>query len=115
MTRIRHLLSLILVAAVIAGQWAGHLHALSHAKHDLALALQLGKFGKSREAPAPLDHSADRCLAFHAVDCAIDTPPLPLLESPVASAYISIPRLPLWPAERTSYLARAPPVPHALS
>ena len=110
MNRVRHLLNLVLAAALIVGQWAGQLHALSHAAHDLARAAH-AKAGGSNP-PAPLDHSRDHCLAFHALECAVGAPPLPLLQSLAAVAPDSNLRLPLRPAERTPYLSRAPPTLH---
>ena len=110
MIRMRHLLSLILAAVLIAGQWAEQVHALSHAEYDLAVATH---FKTGGDAPAPLDHSRDRCVTFHGLDCAVDAPPLASLESQAAVATVAIPRLLLRPAEHPAYSSRAPPVLHA--
>lgn len=107
MIRARHLLSLVLTAALIAGQWAGQLHALSHAEYDLAVAAH---FKTGGDAPALLDHSRDRCVTFHALDCPVDAPALPLLDSPATAGIVASPRLPLRAAEHPAYSSHAPPV-----
>ena len=109
MKRLRHLLSLVLAAALIAGQWAGQLHALSHAEYDLAIAGQAQTGGDS---PAPLDHARDRCVAFHAVDCALSAPPLAFVGTDPAVTLVIQPGLPLRAAKHTAYSSRAPPVLH---
>lgn len=65
---VHKLLSLFLAAMLVAGQWGGQLHALSHAQHELAVAGFADAAGGSRHSPAPIDHSADLCVAFHALD-----------------------------------------------
>ena len=109
MIRVRDLLSLVLAVALIAGQWAGQMHALSHAQYDLAVAAHARTGGDN---PAPLDHARDRCVAFHALDCAVDAPPLAFLDSAVVVVLVAQPRLPLRPAKHTAYSSRAPPVLH---
>ena len=112
MIRLRHLLSLLLVVALIAGQWTGLLHALSHAKYELALATQAQSGG---EAPAPLDHARDRCVAWHALDCALDASPVATFDAPAALVGTHLPCQTYRPIQLLAYASRAPPVLHALS
>lgn len=112
MIRLRHLLSLLLVAALIAVQWSGTLHALSHAEYELALATQAKSGG---DAPAPLDHARDRCVAWHALDCALDASPVVAFDAPAALVGTHLPCLTYRPTRHLAYASRAPPVLHALS
>ena len=112
MIRLRHLLSLLLVAALIAGQWTGVLHALSHAEYELALATQANSGG---DAPAPLDHARDRCVAWHALDCALDAPLAAAFAAPAGFVAIDLPSLAFQPTQHLAYASRAPPALQALS
>lgn len=112
MIRMRPLLSLLLAAALIAGQWAGALHALSHAEYELALATQAKSGG---DAPAPPDHARDRCVALHALDCALDAPLAAAFDAPAGLVATHLPLLTHRPTQHPAYASRAPPVLHALS
>jgi hypothetical protein len=100
MSRIlRHIL---IAAALLFGQHAAQVHALSH----------LGDRGsdRSQSGKLPLGHPAAQCLAFHAVDSALpNLSHAPLLEqaAPRTVAYFVLP-LPL--IARFEFDSRAPPV-----
>jgi hypothetical protein len=109
----RKLLSYFLAAMLLAGQWAGQLHALSHAQHDLVVA-SLAPIGPSggdgRHGPAPLNHSADLCVAFHALDgAAVATPDFHADPAP-AQFFHADPGCTLRAADALPFLSRAPPV-----
>ncbi len=112
----RRLLSLFLAAMLVAGQWAGQLHALSHAKHDLALALATpGPAGdhsrQSPTSPLRLEHSADLCVAFHALDgAAVATAGL-VLDRHAPQFFHALPGCALRAADPLPFSSRAPPVP----
>jgi hypothetical protein len=61
----RRMLGILLACALVAGQWMFYSHALSHAKHELALAKKV----KAGCCPAPLDHPVEYCIAFDALGC----------------------------------------------
>ena len=109
MVSTRNLLSLLLVAALVAAQWAGHLHALSHAKYDLAVTLAAGHgAGEGSHAP-PLGHSADHCVAFHALDNVASSAPVVVISPASACAASASQQLVLLRAELVPYSSRAPP------
>ncbi len=110
MASTRKLLSLFLVAVFVAAQWAGYLHALSHAKYDLAVALAAAGHGgdAGRQAP-PLDHSADHCVAFHALDSVASGSPLVVSVSGSACPTLTAQHVLLLPSATASYSSRAPP------
>jgi hypothetical protein len=120
----RKLLSLCLATALLVAQWAGHVHALSHAGHDLLVTkwsqthVHLhGYAGHPLEgdgrcdadhAPA-LDHGEDRCIPFLAIGaaaCSTSIAVLPCVSPPVlaaARAGLFVPR------HFTPFSSRAPP------
>jgi len=84
MLAMRKLLNLFLVVSLLAAQWAGYAHALSHAEHDLSVAHWSEAHPHTHDAHhgphegcddhddgAPqLDHSKDSCIAFLALTAA---------------------------------------------
>ena len=98
----RTLRHLLIAAALVFGQQAAQLHALSHFKQDAA---ECG--GKC--AP-PVSHPAAQCLAFHAVDSA-----LPNFAPSIDPPRVAVPSLGsfalLLPfASRIEFDSRAPPL-----
>lgn len=107
MNRARSLLSFVLALALFAGQWAGQLHVLAHAQQDLALAAGLPADGGTQ---LPADHTRERCIALHAVDCALDVfVPAVVAASPVPAPRLIV-RVPLHRPADPPYSSRAPPV-----
>lgn len=98
----RTLRHLLVVAALVFGQQAAQLHALSHFKQDLAEC--------DGKCLPPLGHPAAQCLAFHAVDSALPTLGLALDLPRIAPPTIASVTLPLPFAPRIEFDSRAPPV-----
>jgi len=97
----RTLHHLLIVAALVFGQHAAQLHALSHLKQDLAECD--GKCGPPSSQPSA------QCLAYHAVGSA-----LPAFRLALEPAHIALPApasfaLPLPFAPRIEFDSRAPP------
>jgi hypothetical protein len=94
---------LLLAAALVFAQRGVALHALDHAMHDVAVAIQ----GKDH-AP-PLDHRKSECVAFSALGCAISgwaaVPIVPAAPLPAFSPAPTGTRL----AARIVFDSRAPP------
>jgi len=97
----RHLL---IAVALVFTQQVAQLHALSHLKRDLVMAERGGKY------VPPVNHPAEQCIAYNAVDSvlaalapAIDPPRVAL----PAMASVALP-LPFSP--RIEFDSRAPPV-----
>ena len=93
----------LIAVALLLSQQAAQLHGLSHLGRDLAVLK-----GGDKGAP-PIGHPTEQCLAFHALDSALQNPaPAPELQFAAfpAVAYAAIP-LPL-PA-RIVFDSRAPP------
>lgn len=112
MTRVRSLLSFVLALALFAGQWAGQLHVLAHAQQDLALAAGLPADGGNS---LPADHTRERCIALHAVDCALDAfIPFHVATGPVLPPDIGV-REPIPRPAVPPYSSRAPPQLHSLT
>ena len=59
---LRHLL---IALALLFTQQASQLHALSHLERDL------DALGRSVGSAPPVDHKAEQCIAFHALDSAL--------------------------------------------
>lgn len=96
---LRHLL---VAAALVSGQHAAQLHALSHLKQDLAEC-------EGKCAP-PGNQASAQCLAYHAVGSA-----LPAFGLVLEAQHIALPSpppfaLPLPFAPRIEFDSRAPPV-----
>ena len=99
----RTLRHLLLAAALVFTQQAAQLHALSHLKRNLVMAERGGK------CVPPVNHPAEQCIAYHAVDSvlaalapAIDPPQVTL--PTIASAALPAPL-----AARIVFDSRAPP------
>ena len=107
----RNLLSLVLALLLVAGQWAGQMHALSHAGHDLAVALNghQGYATRGKPEAPPLDHSRDRCVAFQAIDSAAAAAAPPVLAQLPPCFTLASQHIELLPAEPAQFSARAPP------
>ena len=100
----RTLRHLLIALALLFGQQAAQLHALSHLVQDPSRVA-----GRAKSAP-PAGHPAAQCLMFHAVDSAV--PGLlavfkPVRAAPPAPAHVAL-SLPLRP--RIQFESRAPPV-----
>src|SRR5712691_3477361 len=100
----RTLRHLLLAAALVFAQQAAQLHALSHAPHDMAKAERSGK------CVPPVNHPAEQCIAYHAVDSA-----LPALALAIDLPQVTLPTtasaaLPLPFSPRIEFDSRAPPV-----
>ena len=99
---IRTLRHLLVAAALVLGQQAAQLHALSHFTQDLAEC-------DGKCAPPSTQPSA-QCLAYHAVGSA-----LPALSLALGPTHIALPApasvtLPLPFAPRIAFDSRAPPL-----
>jgi hypothetical protein len=100
----RTLRHLLLAAALVFTQQAAQLHALSHVQHDMAKAERSGK------CVPPVNHPAEQCIAYHAVDSVLAAL-APAIDSPrVALPAIASFALPLPFAPRIEFDSRAPPV-----
>lgn len=100
----RTLHHLLVAAALVFAQQAAQLHALSHVQRDLATAERGGK------CVPPVNHPAELCIAYHAVDST-----LPSLAPAIDAPRVSLPAaasvaLPLPFAPRIEFDSRAPPV-----
>ncbi len=100
----RTLRHLLIAAALVFAQQAAQLHALSHLQRYLVMAERGGK------CVPPVNHPAEQCIAFHAVDSvlpalglAID---LPRIALPAVASFA----LPLPFSPRIAFDSRAPPV-----
>ena len=100
----RTLRHLILAASLVFTQQAAQLHALSHLKRDAVMAERGGK------CVPPVNHPAEQCIAFHAVDSVL-ADLVPAIDPPrVALPAIASFALPLPFAPRIGFDSRAPPV-----
>jgi hypothetical protein len=101
----RHASTALAVLALLLGQVGAQLHSLSHVEHDLAVVHEGSK------AP-PLGHSAEVCVAYHAVCSAIGHaghwPPLP--PAPPQAVALAF-RLFILRAPQVQFFSRAPPAP----
>lgn len=100
----RFALYALVALVLVAGQAASQIHALSHLGHDLALARSGGK-----NVP-PLSHTAEQCVAFHAVDSFLPSVDLALVPPRLDSPVVSRPGLSLPFTPRIPFNSRAPPV-----
>lgn len=106
MSAARHLLSLLLAVLLVAGQWAGTLHGLAHAAHELAVAKAAIGGG---EPAAPLDHARDHCVAFQALDGSAVAASPGCLPPAIAIAHAGPVALPWQAAQAFPFRSRAPP------
>jgi len=98
---LRHLL---LAAALVFAQQAAQLHALSHLKRNAVMAERGGK------CVPPVNHPAEQCIGYHAVDSALPALALALEPSKIALPVVASVDLPLPFAPRIEFDSRAPPV-----
>jgi hypothetical protein len=100
----RTLRHLLLAAALVFSQQAAQSHVLSHLGRDLA------KAGCAGKCIPPLGHTAEQCIAFHAVDSALPNHAVAIEPVCVAlPAFASIvSSLPFSP--RIGFDPRAPPL-----
>ena len=106
------MLALLLAAIFLCGQWASVLHGQSHLKHDLAVAAfgaQIAGNTFGHHIP-PLDHPAEDCVAFHALDCKASAP---VQIVPVLMAFfplpVIVPVIAVRPSPAVPFQSRAPP------
>jgi len=95
---------LLIALALLFGQQAAQLHAISHLAQD-----QSRVAGGEKSVP-PAGHPAAQCLMFHAVDSALPTlltGIAPVRAAPPAAAHAS---LPLLLPPRIAFDSRAPPI-----
>jgi len=98
----RTLRHLFIAAALVFGQQAAQLHALSHLKQDVT---ECG----GRCVP-PASHPTAQCVAFHAVDSALPNFALTIDPPRVALPAIALAALPLPFPPRIEFDSRAPPI-----
>jgi hypothetical protein len=99
----RTLRHLLLAAALVFTQQAAQLHALSHLKRDAVMAERGGK------CVPPLNHPAEQCIAYHAVDSVLATLAPAITPSQVALPATASAALSLPFATRIVFDSRAPP------
>jgi len=100
----RTLRHLLLAAALVFAQQAAQLHALSHLKRNLVMAERGGK------CVPPVNHPAEQCIAYHAVDSALPALALAIEPPRIALAAVAPAALPLPFSPRIEFDSRAPPV-----
>ena len=100
----RTLRHLLLAAALVFAQQAAQLHALSHFKRDAVMAERGGK------CVPPVNHPAEQCIAYHAVDSALPAIARAIDLPRVALPAITSSALTLPFAARFVFDSRAPPV-----
>ena len=100
----RTLRHLLIAAALVFTQQAAQLHVLSHLKRDVVTAERGGK------CVPPVNHPAEQCIAYHAVDSVL--PAFALAIDPLRAALPAIASvaLPLPFPPRIGFDSRAPPV-----
>ena len=106
------MLAVLLAVMFVSGQWANILHGLSHFKHDLAVAAfgshVAGKF--FGHGVPPLDHPAEDCIAFHALDCKASAPAhMPPVLASFSPVPVIVPAIPVRPSSAVPFQSRAPP------
>lgn len=95
---------LLIAASLVLAQQGVLLHALSHLRHDLAVA-ERGEKG----AP-PLNHAIEVCVAFHAVGSALLNAGLGIEPPRIAPLTAASFGLPLPTSPRIEFDSRAPPL-----
>ncbi len=108
----RAVLVLLLAVIFLSGQWANVLHGQSHLKHDVAVAVFGADVASStfgHNVP-PLDHPAEDCVAFHALDCKASAPVhiVPVL-AVFSAVPVIVPAIPVRPSPAVPFQSRAPP------
>lgn len=102
----RLFLRLLIAFALAFSGSAAQLHALAHAKADLAAA---GIDGPAPKAPAPLKHSSDQCLVVHALDGTAAEPGTFLLTTDVTHRVIPVAYARSGESPAAAFQPRAPP------
>jgi len=97
---VRHLL---IAAALVFAQQAAQMHALSHLQRGLVMAERGGK------CVPPVNHPAEQCIAYHAVDSALPGFALAVDLSRTALPAVAPVALPLAFSPRIVFDSRAPP------
>ena len=101
----RHTLRHLLIAvALVFAQQAAQLHVLSHLKRDVVMAERGGK------CVPPVNHPAEQCIAFHAVDSVLSNLALTIEPVRVVLPVLALAVLPLPFPPRIEFDSRAPPV-----
>jgi hypothetical protein len=101
----RVLQRILFALLLLCAQQAAQLHALSHLAHDLKLA----QGDNSGKGVPPLNHPAEQCIAFHAVDTVIVAVALLLEPERIAPPSVAPDALPPDRSPRIVFDARAPP------
>jgi hypothetical protein len=113
----------VLAAALLLAQWAGIAHGFEHVRYEFALAHYVALAQQTHQvagaaasqpaddgAPPALDHSRDRCVVFHALDCVAVSAAQPVLASATRfvglSDFVVVPRA----ADAPPFSSRAPPI-----
>jgi hypothetical protein len=100
----RTLRHLLIAAALVFAQQAAQLHVLSHFKQDSIKAERGGK------CVPPVNHPAEQCIAFHAVDSVLAALTPAIDPTRVALPAVALVALPLPFPPRIEFDSRAPPV-----
>ena len=100
----RTLRHLLLALALVFAQQATQLHTLVHLKRDVVMAERGGK------CVPPVNHPAEQCIAYHAVDSALPVLALAIEPPRIALPIVASVDLPLPFAPRIEFDSRAPPV-----
>jgi len=100
----RTLRYLLIAAALVFAQQAAQLHVLAHFKHDPIKSERGGK------CVPPVNHPAEQCIAFHAVDSMLSNLALALEPVRVVLPVLALAVLPLQFPPRIGFDSRAPPV-----
>jgi len=123
MTATRKLLNLFLAAALLAAQWAGHAHALSHVEHELSFSQWSEVHLHAHDAHhgahegcddhgggAPqLDHSKDSCIAFLALAAAACGSLVVASAAPIGCDVPTWNKHSFFPRYHVPFSSRAPP------
>lgn len=99
----RSLRHLLIVAALLFAQFGHQHHGLSHALHDIAVAM----YGE--DGAPPLDHGLSQCVAYQAVGPALIQPAIPFAAEVPAVELLDPPALPRVTRTRIVFDSRAPP------
>lgn len=100
----RPLRHLLIAAALVFGQQAAQLHALSHLRQELIKAECDGK------CVPPVSHPAQQCIAYHALGSALPSSAHAIEPIRVALPALALAVLPLPFPPRIEFNSRAPPI-----
>jgi hypothetical protein len=99
----RTLRYLLIAAALVFAQQAAQLHILAHFKHDPIKSERGGK------CVPPVNHPAEQCIAFHAVDSVLSNLALGIEPVRVVLPVLALAVLPPPFPPRIEFDSRAPP------